>query len=414
MNKIALLLISIFCAPVWAGISITLNVPDTLTPTTDSIVRNPVTLEASAFDAEQLNDSNTLELDEYQWFVGQWDEIQNGNSAIYELPFTFTLNGSDYTKIGVSQYGYVTLLPASYELNSYSSYQHISRDWDNPNSGTFQLAIYPTIFPLARNNVYHIDWNMGQFTVGSVEETKTDVVLIKNLENQVVIYSQHQLQRYDSNSTKTPYSLEQVVILNSNGDVQIHFDTEFPFETMMVDTITYEESHAALGLRFYSGIMIPRRVVDEVTLSPVPMVNNITTNGAKSFSFIAESLNALTTEDLPTDGSNLDAATPVLLEGVELANADIPYANVFTSGSETLTLPSNLNSGEEYNWSVRQLATYTEGSGDSLYISDWISDWSEINRFSIEKNDDDDDLLGSINPLLLILLSPLLFFRKQK
>lgn len=415
MKHIAILLITAFCTPVWAGISITLNVPETLTPTTDSIVRNPVTLEATAFDADQLQpDSNTLELDEYQWLVGTWDTIVDNYNNVVELPFVFSLNGTAYSKVGISAYGAVTLLPSDYTYENFNSFQYLSNDWSNPNGGTFQLAGYPTVFPLARNSVYHVDWNIGQFVFNDVNENKTDLNLVKRLENEVIIYNRHQLQRYDSEGTKTSYPLEQVIILKRNGDIDLHFDTTFPFEELMVDTNIYEDTHSGLGIRFYSGIMIPRRVVNEETLSPLPITNNIITNGAKSFSFSAESLNTLSAQDLPVDGSNLDAAAPTLMADVELTTSGIDFATILTTGTETLTLPTNLSTGQAYNWTVRQLAVYTEGTGDNAYVSNWVSAWSEVNSFSVEAEEDDDDLFGFINPLLLMLLSPLLFFRKEK
>lgn len=420
MKKISLLLITIFCTPTWAGISITLNVPETLTPTTDSIVRNPVTLEATAFDENQLANDHTLEIDEYQWLVGQWDYVlePNDNTDILDLPFNFSLNGTSYGKMGISKLGYVVLLPADHISNYFNNFQEIDKNWENPTSSTFQLATHPTIFPLAKNTSdQQIDWNIRQNSLDTVSNNQVDIVLVKNESDRVYIYSRQKIQHRDTENLLTSYPLEQVVVLHSSGDIDLHFDTDFPFETLKISTDTFEGSHSIDGIRYYSGIMIPRRTVNQETLAPVPMTNYITTNGAKSFSFSAASLNALVSEDFPNDGTNLDAATPLLIENIELSDLDLPYTNVFTSGSETLTLPVTLTTNETYNWSVRQLAVYTENS----YVSNWTSDWSELNQFSIEKEDDgedqgedEDDLFGSINPALFFLLIPLLLFRKKK
>jgi hypothetical protein len=96
-----------------AGISVTVAIPDTLTPTNESIVRNPVTLESTEFDTTQADGyPGTLILDDYQWFIGQWDHIKKNTyqSEILDLPFTFSLHGQNYGKIGITRYGYVSLI----------------------------------------------------------------------------------------------------------------------------------------------------------------------------------------------------------------------------------------------------------------------------------------------------------------
>ena len=109
-SKAALLALSVcIITPVFAGAPIALNIPETLVPTTDSEVSNPVTLEATAFSArEQV--SGEITYAGQQWYVGEWDVFTGQSQKIMDLPFAFELSGNTYHKIAINQFGYIVLL----------------------------------------------------------------------------------------------------------------------------------------------------------------------------------------------------------------------------------------------------------------------------------------------------------------
>lgn len=419
MKKLVLLMIAaLFSTSSYAGLSIDLAIPETLTPTTDSEVRNPVTLEATEYSADpNFNQGGTVEIDHYQWLIGEWDFIlKDTGQAILDLPFTFTLNEVNYDKIGLSHLGYVVLLPSDFNMN-FNAHYLVSRDWQTHSQDSLQYAGYPTIFPLAKNDFnQHLGedgWYLSSNYNVTVEAgLAKDAVLAKLEENQVTVFSNLFIQR-NGNSGTTTYPLKQVVILHSNGDIELHFDTTFPFEELLVET----EASDVGGHRYYSGVMIPKRTVNETSYNPLPMITEVTTNGSKSFLFKAATLAETPAENFPTDGSVFTEAAPTAITDASFETLEIPFTRFLTTLSPSTTLDFDLGAGKTYQWASRQVVKHTSSSGE--YESFWESEWSEMNRFSVvaEQKDDDDDGflgLGSVNPFLILCVSLLLFIRKQK
>jgi len=409
------ILLCALALPSWAGISINIAVPDTLTPVTDSVVQNPVELETTPFDASQ-SDSYPGEFSEYgyQWLVGQWDHILNNGGYLnskdtIDLPFTFSLNGVDYGKIGVYGYGYVVLLPADFEF-SFNTFYQLDTDWSNPQGSTFQLGTYPTVFPLATNrtNSSASNWAIGATSNSDIVEGKTDLVLTKLEDDKAIVYSRRQIMRANG-SDSFYHPLEQVVVLHSNGNIELHYDTSFPIEDMMVGTLEYESNTAAVGARLYSGIIIPRGPEGEV---PLPMLNNITTNGAGHFLFDATTFANLTASDFPDDGSNVSAAAPVAFDTLDITATDVPNSLIFATNTASTTLTSDLAVNETYQWASRHVATYVEQNYSQVYASNWTA--FDQFRVQTKNKDDDSSFLGSLNPLLALALSGLLLFRKRQ
>jgi len=400
----------------FAGAAISLTIPEALVPTTDSEVRNPVTLEATAFSAlEQA--SGEITYAGQQWYVGEWDNFVDQSQKSIDLPFTFSLNGNDYTKIVVNQLGYIALLPADHD-GSYVRLQDSLRTdgWTNVNSSFFQGNQYPTVFALAKNNAYNDNWSFDVGNNDNIVNNQLMASYISHSEDSVLIYNQAELVRDYGHAVDTPaetYTLEQAIVLHANGDIELHFDTNAPIAAMVEDLLAGETESGRLSERFYSGVVIPEALTDGTAL---PFVNYIVAGGAQSYLFSASKVNALTADDLPGDGTPVTAAAPEIQAEATIANLTRPYSYFTESESNTHTLTETLSENTSMNWATREVLTFTYESMDGPISSSTYSDWSEINQFKVvaAEKSDSSDLLGSLPVTLLSFLSILLIFRKRK